>query len=433
MGSPANAYPSRPGLKHFLQHPHHLLRPSIRLKTSLYTLTLLIVLFLVLALNAATSGPSTSERNISRSPKLDTPADTGEGKDIAQGKDAHLVDGDIQRSFEEPDFALLSGRQPHEIGCNVPLEGEDSGVLIFLGIFSAADKRGRRDLYRKEIIPDFPEDLVTVKFILGTPPFPNATTGPEIEKRDALLRDVRQEMKEHGDMVMLPMIDNIDLGKTHEYFKYIAHTYAGPSHGLVAGRPRFVVKADDDTILVMPNLIAAFKDLDCSKNVYWGTSAGRSHFFGDYFRGLAYAMSWPLASPVSWIGSADMTFTHIAKIEDARTGQWLRHLDPVTDPIKRIDMGWTMGDWNQLDVSIETVALHWCKLDDWVWEQHARLLDLWAQAGRQYTPENGVLPKESREKGKIMPEKAEKEQQRQKEMGWDVQGKEMGWNVHGPP
>jgi len=52
-----------------------------------------------------------------------------------------------------------------------------------------------------------------------------------------------------------------------------------------------------------------------------------------------------------------MPHAHITKIEDARTGQWLRHLDPVTDPIKRIDMGWTMGDWNQLDVSTETVGL----------------------------------------------------------------------------
>ena len=48
------------------------------------------------------------------------------------------------------------------------------------------------------------------------------------------------------------------------------------------------------TILVMPNIISAFRDLDCSRNVYWGTSAGRSGYFEDYFRGLAYAMSWPL-------------------------------------------------------------------------------------------------------------------------------------------
>ncbi len=48
---------------------------------------------------------------------------------------------------------------------------------------------------------------------------------------------------------------------------------------------------------------------------------------------------------------------HIEKIEDARTGQWLRHLDPITDPIQRLDMGWTMGDWNQLDYSVKTIAL----------------------------------------------------------------------------
>lgn len=60
---------------------------------------------------------------------------------------------------------------------------------------------------------------------------------------------------------------------------------------------------------------------------------------------------------VSWLGNAEMPLAHIIKIEDARTGQWLRHLDPVTDPIHRIDMGWTMGDWNQLDVTVETVAL----------------------------------------------------------------------------
>jgi len=67
-----------------------------------------------------------------------------------------------------------------------------------------------------------------------------------------------------------------------------------------------------------------------------------------------------------------MPHAHITKIEDARTGQWLRHLDPITDPIKRIDMGWTMGDWNQLDVTTETVGLrespssfHLCLFDSW--------------------------------------------------------------------
>lgn len=35
------------------------------------------------------------------------------------------------------------------------------------------------------------------------------------------------------------MVDNIDLGKTHEYFKWVAKEYAG--EGRVKGRPRFVM------------------------------------------------------------------------------------------------------------------------------------------------------------------------------------------------
>ncbi|KAK8858457.1 hypothetical protein IAR55_002684 [Kwoniella newhampshirensis] len=416
----AKAYPpTRVPLYRYLSSPQLLLRPSIRLKTTLYTLSISIILLVILALNVATAPTPTAGSNdvVNTSPSHDTPADSGEGKNVAQGKDAHLVEGDIQRSFEEPDFGLLSGRQPSEIGCDVPQEGEDKGVLIFLGIFSAADKKDRRDLYRRVIIPDFPKDLVTVKFILGTPAYPEKPISQEALDRTKLLTRVREEMSEHGDMVMLPMIDNIDLGKTHEYFKWVAHEYEGP--GRIKGRPRFVMKADDDTILVMPNVISAFKDLDCAQNVYWGTSAGRSHYFGDYFRGLAYAMSWPL---VSWIGNADMPLAHITKIEDARTGQWLRHLDPVTDPIKRIDMGWTMGDWNQLNVSTATVALHWCKLDQWVQEQHARLLQIWADEDRPYTHEHGIPPRISIANGKMTPTEAEKEHQRQKELGWDVQG-----------
>lgn len=46
--------------------------------------------------------------------------------------------------------------------------------------------------------------------------------------------------------------------------------------------------------MVMPNVIDAFASFDCSKNIYWGTSAGMSHHFGFYMRGLGYALSWPL-------------------------------------------------------------------------------------------------------------------------------------------
>ncbi|GMK57377.1 hypothetical protein CspeluHIS016_0402110 [Cutaneotrichosporon spelunceum] len=322
---------------------------------------------------------------------------------------------DVQRSFEEPDFALLSSRQPHEIGCDVPLDGEKAGPLIFLGIFSSAPSRKRRDLYRHVVLPDFPSDLFTVKFILGQQA---PTTGLKPEERIAkasLAKDVEKEMAEFGDMVMLDIVDNIDDGKTHEYFKWVAHKFAG--EGQVRGRPRFVMKADDDTYLVMPNIVSNFMDLDCSRNYYWGTSAGRSGYFDDYFRGLAYAISWPL---VSWIGNADMPHAHVTKIEDARTGQWLRMLDKTTDPVTRFDLAWNMGDWNQLSVTVDTVALHWLKADEWVEEQVERIHNVWKLAGRPFEANNGVARHISIASGKRKPEAAAAEEQRQKEMGWDV-------------
>lgn len=135
-----------------------------------------------------------------------------------------------------------------------------------------------------------------------------------------------------------------------------------------------------------------------------------------------------------------MPLAHITKIEDARTGQWLRALDPKVDPITRYDLGWMMGDWNQLDVGVETVGLRksllydalgrahwlsiadWLKWDDWVIEQHARILKVWREAGRPYEAGHGVDLDISVQKGRQLPEEARKEHERQKEMGWDVDG-----------
>lgn len=61
--------------------------------------------------------------------------------------------------------------------------------------------------------------------------------------------------------------------------------------GAELGRARL---SELQTFMVMPNVIDAFASLDCSKNIYWGTSAGMSRHFGFYMRGLGYALSWPL-------------------------------------------------------------------------------------------------------------------------------------------
>lgn len=64
----------------------------------------------------------------------------------------------------------------------------------------------------------------------------------------------------------------------------------------------------------------------------------------------------------------------------------------------------------------------WLKMDEWVTEQHDNLLKIWADADRPYTHEHGVAPRLSIAKGKLLPSAAQAEHERQKELGWDVQG-----------
>lgn len=55
-------------------------------------------------------------------------------------------------------------------------------------------------------IPDFPSNLVTVKFILGLPPYPAKPISSQAVQRSLFLRAIDAEMAEHGDMVMLPVL-----------------------------------------------------------------------------------------------------------------------------------------------------------------------------------------------------------------------------------
>lgn len=62
----------------------------------------------------------------------------------------------------------------------------------------------------------------------------------------------------------------------------------------------------------------------------------------------------------------------------------------------------------------------WLKHDEWVLQQHQRILDAWAKEARPYDEHNGVSPAKSAMLGKIFPDQAKQEHERQKELGWDV-------------
>ncbi|KAI9619012.1 hypothetical protein KEM48_006483 [Puccinia striiformis f. sp. tritici PST-130] len=267
----------------------------------------------------------------------------------------------------------------------------------------------KRNLIRTLIKSDLPPNsLIELKFISGQ---------PENENWTELLK-IEQSL--HHDLVVLKDLeDNIDRGKTFEFFKWIAqrekrrqdiitsdsslptsHQFLDEAaldgwpesssdssvddrdpRKVAYGKPKFVIKSDDDTFLVIPNLLKVFKDLDCQKNIYWGTSQGASKIFDAYFRGLGYGLSWPL---VEWIGTSNMSLESQVGIEDARVGAWLTDLNPLEDPLIRIDEGWKMADWNQVEIDKDVIGLHWLKKTEWFPMIRLKVLKVWEAAHQPY-------------------------------------------------
>lgn len=77
--------------------------------------------------------------------------DGGEGGGEGSGTGGKGGFVGIKRDVGEPDYALLSARQPHEIGCDVPLIGEtmereEIGRLVLVGVFTTPEDYDRREL-----------------------------------------------------------------------------------------------------------------------------------------------------------------------------------------------------------------------------------------------------------------------------------------------
>lgn len=100
---------------------------------------------------------------------------------------------------------------------------------------------------------------------------------------------------------------------------------------------------------------------------------------------MGYAISWPL---VKYLSRTD--YQHRLYTEDARVSELLYPLDQNIDRVYRFDMGHNMADWNQINTTENTVALHWIKEDDLVSYNHDRLVEAWERAGREWSNRNGV-------------------------------------------
>ncbi|KNE86576.1 hypothetical protein PSTG_20062, partial [Puccinia striiformis f. sp. tritici PST-78] len=109
----------------------------------------------------------------------------------------------IPRKWYMPDQALIQNRPASRFSCQ-----STSPTLIFLAIFTTPSGFEKRNLIRTLIKSDLPPNsLIELKFISGQ---------PENENWTELLK-IEQSL--HHDLVVLKDLeDNIDRGKTFEFF-----------------------------------------------------------------------------------------------------------------------------------------------------------------------------------------------------------------------
>ncbi|KZO98768.1 glycosyltransferase family 31 protein [Calocera viscosa TUFC12733] len=243
------------------------------------------------------------------------------------------------------------------------------GPLLLVGVFSTAGEWEQRAVLRalQARGMNTRSPRVEFKFILGRE---NAT-------QVKATRAVRLEQEAYGDVVLLDTDENMDDGKTFAFFRWAAQLREGD-------RPRFVMKADSDTFLVLPNVLASFSTLTCAQNVYWGTFWGScGACYPLYMRGLAYALSWPL---VAWLGKAQLGWNDTAGIEDIRTAGWFTSL-PREEVVQVVDWKRHMGDWygGTIPHDVHTVALHAMKSPAHWLEVAQEITGIWKREGWEYT------------------------------------------------
>ncbi|KAG8706979.1 hypothetical protein FRC11_007788 [Ceratobasidium sp. 423] len=173
-----------------------------------------------------------------------------------------------------------------------------------------------------------------VRFITGTP-------SPSVERK------LRLENELYGDIVVLPIRENMNEGKTHAYFSWAYERALVPPprtgsevnstdmtrfprhdpspHTLSDWvEPDFVVKADDDSFIMLAELEARLRvELYKARTeapaldplVYWG------YLIKDYFMGgELYALSWPL---VSFAATSEVVKTMAIGYEDQQVAKWI--------------------------------------------------------------------------------------------------------------
>ncbi|CAG8768965.1 28874_t:CDS:2, partial [Dentiscutata erythropus] len=186
--------------------------------------------------------------------------------------------------------------------------GVDQNLTIFVGILTTYEKievrESLRELYthNNDALARYlgvKKSPVTIRFILGL---------PEDEYKDEL----EEESITYGDIVILNIEENMNEGKTFEYFKWFA------KHR----EDNYMHKLDDDTFLHLIHYYRDFQDLP-RERVYYGNCLGDRPGSYRFMGGAGYTLSRDL---VIDIAESDWVSSFIEGAEDQLVGEWICHV-----------------------------------------------------------------------------------------------------------
>ena len=111
-----------------------------------------------------------------------------------------------------------------------------------------------RETYKHFNVSD--KDVVDIRFVVGLPP-----------KDDVGLHYfLKWEQERYGDLQVLNISENMNEGKSYEYFASLARMF--PSDDPLERPYDYAMKADDDTLLNLPQLVERLRPLVPREETY---------------------------------------------------------------------------------------------------------------------------------------------------------------------
>ncbi|CAE6437474.1 unnamed protein product [Rhizoctonia solani] len=210
-------------------------------------------------------------------------------------------------------------------------------VGVFLGVLTVASGYERRMMIRESYaahpasrIPG--TERTVVRFVMGLP------TGEEIQS-------VQIENEIYNDIIVLPIKENMNDGKSFRYFEWAYHhALVPPPAGLPElnnrtvvlaphdptttnrgwVQPDYVLKVDDDSFVMLGEIEARLRVTPRSMT-YWGYVV-KKRFMG----GESYALSFDL---VQYIATSPLVRSQIKGEEDQVTARWMKSHPRANDII----------------------------------------------------------------------------------------------------